>query len=148
MRMWLWSAAVCLAATLWAQGQETPMATLRVTCRPAATLWVNHRQNRTGESFTLEVPANAPTLLRLSAPGYVTQWRTVTPGPGERRHEPFELAHEPIPVLFRSERPATVLCDGAEWTSGGERCLLVPRTTVEALAAGPVHRITVTLIPR
>ena len=41
-----------------------------------------------------------------------------------------------------------VLCDGAEWTSGGERCLLVPRTTVEALAAGPVHRITVTLIPR
>lgn len=114
MRMWLWSAAVCLAATLWAQGQETPMATLRVTCRPAATLWVNHRQNRTGERFTLEVPANAPTLLRLSAPGYVTQWRTVTPGPGERRHEPFELAHEPIPVLFRSERPATVLCDGAE----------------------------------
>lgn len=113
-RMRQWLAAACAAAALWAQGQEAPTATLRVTCRPAATLWVNHRQNRTGESFTLEVPANAPTLLRLSAPGYATQWRTVTPGPGERRHEPFELAREPIPVLFRSERPATVLCDGAE----------------------------------
>lgn len=106
------SVALCAAVVL--RAQEPLPATLRVTCEPAAALWVNHKPNKTGENFNLTLPPNTPTVLRVSAPGHVTQWRTVTLRAGERRHEPFRLAHEPIPVLFRSERPATVLCDGAE----------------------------------
>ena len=106
------SVALCAAVVL--RAQEPLPASLRVTCEPAATLWVNHKPNKTGENFNLTLPPNTPTVLRVSAPGCVTQWRTVTLRPGERRHEPFRLEHEPIPVLFRSERPATVLCDGAE----------------------------------
>ena len=41
-----------------------------------------------------------------------------------------------------------VLCDGAEWSSGGENSLLVPRTVVEGLAPGTRHRITAALIAR
>lgn len=106
--------ALVAVAAVTAFAQAPLPGVIRVTADPAATLWVDHRPQKTAEAFTVEVQPGTPTVLRVSAPGYVTQYRTVTLGPGERRHEPFELEHEPIPVLFRSETPATVLCDGAE----------------------------------
>lgn len=106
-------AAFSLAATLLG-AQDPPSARLRVTCVPPAELSLNHAPQGAGESWNLTLPPDAPALLRLSAPGYRTQWRTVTLGPGDRRHEPFRLEREPIPVLFRANAKATVLCDGAE----------------------------------
>lgn len=94
--------------------QEPSPARLRVTCVPAAELSLNHAPQGSGESWNLTISPDVPTLLRLSAPGYRTQWRTVTLGPGDRRHEPFRLEREPIPVLFRANADAIVLCDGAE----------------------------------
>lgn len=94
--------------------QEPSSARLRVTCVPAAELSLNHAPQGSGESWNLTLPPDVPALLRLSAPGYRTQWRTVVLGPGDRRHEPFRLEREPIPVLFRANAGATVLCDGAE----------------------------------
>ena len=138
---------LALAAPLRAEDPPpTEHRTIRV--EPAATLCVNHEPKGRDTAFQVELPSGKPALLRVSEPGYETQWRTITPSPNDSSVIEITLERAPIPVLFRSETPATVLCDGAEWTSGGERCLLVPRTTVEALAAGPVHRITVTLIPR
>ncbi len=101
----------CAAAL---RAQEPPPARLRVTCVPAAELSLNHAPQGTGEAWNLTLPPDVPAVLRLSAPGYRTQWRTVTLGPGDRRHEPFRLEREPIPVLFRANAGATVLCDGAE----------------------------------
>lgn len=97
-----------------AVAQEPQPARLRVTCVPAAELSLNHASEGTGENWNLTLLPDTPALLRLSAPGYRTQWRTVVLGPGDRRHEPFRLEREPIPVLFRTNAEATVLCDGAE----------------------------------
>ncbi len=104
----------CAWGTL-ASAQEPLTARLRITCQPAATLLLNHRPMGMQENWSLTLPPDTPTVLRLSAPGYETQWRTLTLAAGERRHEEFRLEYEPIPVLIRSDTPdTTVLCDGAE----------------------------------
>ena len=41
-----------------------------------------------------------------------------------------------------------VFCDGAEWSSGGESCLLIPHAVVTALPQNKRHRITAALIAR
>ena len=41
-----------------------------------------------------------------------------------------------------------VFCDGAEWSSGGESCLLIPHAVVTALPQNRRHRITAALIAR
>lgn len=94
--------------------QEVVNASIRVTVEPAAALTVNHKAHSEGTSFQLTLPPNVPALLQLSAPGYKTEYRTLWPMPGERKHEAFELKRESTPVLFRSTVPAKVLCDGQE----------------------------------
>ncbi len=105
---------VCLGVGRVSFAQEEQPARLRVTCSPMAESSINHRVHSVGESWNVTLNPDEPTVLRLAAPGYQTQWRTVRLGAGDRRHEAFRLKHEPIPVLFRSENIATVLCDGAE----------------------------------
>ena len=41
-----------------------------------------------------------------------------------------------------------VFCNGAEWSSGGESCLLIPHAVVTALPQNKRHRITAALIAR
>lgn len=106
------AAAVCAAALPGAAPE--PGQTLRITVRPAATLTVNHAVVGQGESFACELGAHEDALLKLSAPGYRTAYRYVRADPGGRRHEPFELDPEPIPVLFRASAETRILCDGME----------------------------------
>lgn len=103
--------SVLLVTEAWSSETEH-LSSVRVTMEPAATLLLNHKVVSEGTSFQLVLPANKPALLEASAPGYVTAYRVVYPQPGERRLESFKLQRHPIPVLFRSNHAATVLCDG------------------------------------
>lgn len=94
--------------------QEIMPARLRVTTTPAVTLSQDYQQIGVGESFSLTIKPDTPLLLKASAPGYLSQYRTLRMEPGERKHEIFQLERESIPVLIRTNAPATVLCDGAE----------------------------------
>ena len=105
--------ALTLAAPLRA---EDPAPTEHRTVRldPAATLRVNHREVGRGATFQLDLPAGRPALLRVSEPGYATQWRTLTPNPGDPSVIDVTLERRPIPVLFRGDIPAVIQCEGAE----------------------------------
>jgi hypothetical protein len=106
--------AFCMGSLSLLQAQEVMEATVRVTVEPAATLAVNHKIISEGTSFQLTLPPDKPALLRLSAPGYKTEYRSLLPFAAERRYESFKLQRAEIPVLFRSNSPAKVLCDGQE----------------------------------
>ena len=96
------------------RAQDTSFATLRLTSEPVATFTLNNATLKTGLNVTQQVPSDTPLLLKVSAPGYQTQYKRLVLGAGERHHESFKLLREPIPVLFRSNTTATVLCNGAE----------------------------------
>lgn len=104
---------LALAAPLRAEDPPpTEHRTIRV--EPAATLNVNHVSKGRDTTFQVELPSGKPALLRVSEPGYETQWRTITPSPNDSSIIEITLEREPIPVLFRGDVPAVVLCDGAE----------------------------------
>lgn len=106
-------ALLCVAGAL--RAQDLLPATLRITVDPAATITVNHEPEGTrATTDTHTFPNGGRILIKVSEPGYRTVYRTVQLDPGERRHEAFELEPEPIPVLFRSNTAATVLCNGLE----------------------------------
>ncbi len=109
----LWMIAFLCFGTLWAQAQEVTTAILRVTVSPVATVSVNHQPGKRGDVLTFTVPADAPALIRVSEPGYVTQYRSISLEPGARYYPEFTLEREPIPVLFRANVPATIRCEGA-----------------------------------
>ena len=96
------------------RAQDASFATLRLTSEPVATFTLNNATLKTGLNVTQQVPSDTPLLLKVSAPGYQTQYKRLVLGAGERHHESFKLLREPIPVLFRSNTTATVLCNGAE----------------------------------
>ena len=104
---------LALAAPLRAEDPPpTEHRTIRV--EPAATLNVNHVSKGRDTTFQIELPSGKPALLRVSEPGYETQWRTITPSPNDSSVIEITLERAPIPVLFRGDVPAVVLCDGAE----------------------------------
>lgn len=104
---------LALAAPLRAEDPPpTEHRTIRV--EPAATLCVNHEPKGRDTAFQVELPSGKPALLRVSEPGYETQWRTITPSPNDSSVIEITLERVPIPVLFRGDVPAVVLCDGAE----------------------------------
>lgn len=107
---------LCLSVItpLVAIAQEPFPATIRVTVEPEATLTLDHKPFATGRSFQLNLPPDRSALLELSAPGYLTAYRVLNPSSGERRHESFTLKRIGIPVLFRCNVEAMVLCDGQE----------------------------------
>lgn len=96
------------------RAQDLLPATLRLTVDPAATISLNHDAGTRAATLTRTFPEGGRILIKVSEPGYQTVYRTVQLGPGDRRHETFELEPEPIPVLFRANAPATVLCNGVE----------------------------------
>lgn len=104
---------LALAAPLRAE-EPAPTEHRTIRLEPAATLSVNHEPLGRGDLFRIDLPAGKPALLRVSEPGYVTQWRPLTPAPGDSSVIEITLERAPIPVLFRGEVPAVVLCDGAE----------------------------------
>ena len=104
--------AVGLASSLVAQ--EVQMATVRVTMEPAAELFLNHKKVAEGDAHQLTLTPGQPALLKVMKSGYVPAYRVITPTAGERRLEAFALKRESIPVLFRCQPEAMVLCDGQE----------------------------------
>lgn len=107
---------LCVLASLQlGRAQEVVLpASLRVTVEPAAQLAINHKVIAEGTFFQVELTPNRTALLRLSRPGYVTEYRTIFPASAERCHEEFKLKPVQTPVLFRCNVPAKVLCDGQE----------------------------------
>lgn len=101
-----------VAGTLHAQ--DLMPATLRITTDPVATISLNHEQCTRSDMFSKSFPKGGEVLIKVSEPGYRTAYRTVSLRQGDRRHETFELEPEPIPVLFRSNTEAIVLCNGSE----------------------------------
>ncbi len=106
-------AFIGLFAGALATAQEVLPATVRVTVSPAATVSLDHKEGKKGEVFTFTLQPNQSALLKVSEPGYTTQYRTVTLEAGERAYEEFYLEREPIPVLFSANVPATIRCEGA-----------------------------------
>ncbi len=102
-----------IAITPCMQAQDLLPATVRVTVTPAATVSLNHQEGKKGDVFTFTLQPNKSALLKVSEPGYTTQYRTITLDAGERAYEEFNLVREPIPVLFRANVPATIRCEGA-----------------------------------
>lgn len=94
------------------QAQELLPATLNVTVDPIATISLNYQVETSGNTCTKKFPNGGEVLIKVAAPGYCTEYRTVQLDPGERRRESFKLKRKPIPVLFRSNATATVLCNG------------------------------------
>jgi hypothetical protein len=90
------------------------MATVRVTMEPAAELFLNHKKVAEGDAHQLTLTPGQPALLKVMKSGYVPAYRVITPTAGERRLEAFALKRESIPVLFRCQPEAMVLCDGQE----------------------------------
>ncbi len=109
--------AILVTGSALAQGAS---GELRISVTPAAFLSVDHQPARQGERFTEVVPAGKDLLLKVSKPGYVTEYRTVRVGAGVTKDETFTLKRQEIPVLFRSNVPATLLLDGA--VLGGTPC--------------------------
>lgn len=103
----------CVCGGLLAQAGS--MGTLRVNVQPPAQIALNHAApSELSPVFTREIPAGVPTLIKASAPGYLPAYQTVTLGDGERRVVNLNLQRPQIPVLFRSNVPAKVLCNGEE----------------------------------
>lgn len=96
------------------RAQDLMPATLRITVDPVATIALNHQQCIRSDMFSKSFPNGGEILIKVSEPGYRTEYRTVSLRPGDRRHESFELKPEPIPVLFRTNTAATILCNGSE----------------------------------
>lgn len=107
--------ALALALAVPLRADEPPPTEHRtIRVKPTATLSVNHVPEGRSDLFQIDLPTGKPALLRVSEPGYVTQWRTITPSPNDSSTIEITLERAPIPVLFRGEVPAVVLCDGAE----------------------------------
>lgn len=96
------------------RAQDLMPATLRITVDPVATIALDHRQCTRSDTFSKSFPNGGDVLIKISEPGYRTEYRTVSLRQGDRHHESFKLKPEPIPVLFRSNTAATVLCNGSE----------------------------------
>lgn len=109
----------CLVGLVWmlvagvVQAQELIPATLNITVDPVATISLNYQQEIRGNICTKKFPDGGEVLIKVSEPGYRTEYRTVRLDPGMRHNESFKLKREPIPVLFRSNTSATVLCNGS-----------------------------------
>lgn len=103
--------ALCLAG--WVHAQELLPATLRITSSVPALISLDHATPfDLSTAQTVKVVPGKATLIKVSAPGYGTQYRTVTLQAAERRLEAFKLERDQVPVLLRSNVPATVTLDG------------------------------------
>ena len=102
--------ALALALAVPLRADEPPPTEHRtIRVKPTATLSVNHAPKGRSNLFQIDLPTGKPALLRVSEPGYVTQWRTITPSPNDSSTIEIALERAPIPVLFRGEVPAVVL---------------------------------------
>ncbi len=86
---------------------------LRISVTPAGELSIDHQPPEQGSNFTRTVPAEKDLLLKVSKPGYETEYRTVRVGANAIKELSFTLTRQEIPVLFRANVPATLLLDGA-----------------------------------
>lgn len=108
---------LAVAVLTWAgmaHAQDLIPANLRITTDPVATISLNHQQCIRSDMYSKSYPNGGEVLIKVSEPGYRTEYRTVSLRQGDRRHEAFELEPEPIPVLFRCNEEASVFCNGAE----------------------------------
>ncbi len=102
---------LCLAG--WLRAQELLPATLRITTSVPAAISLDHAAPfDLSTAQTVKLTPGKATLIKVSAPGYTTQYRTVTLQAAERRLEAFKLERDRVPVLLRSNVPATVTLDG------------------------------------
>lgn len=105
--------ALILLFAGWLQAQEILPATLRITASVPAAISLDHAEALDlTTAQTVKVAPGKTTLIKVSAPGYCTQYRSVTLQAAERRLEEFKLEREQVPILLRSDVPATVTLDG------------------------------------
>ena len=103
----------CLGALRPLLADEPMPATVRITVNTPAFISVNYgKPTEQVLNHTVKVPPSTATLIKVAAPGYRTQYKTVKLEAGERRPLAFELERLQVPVLFRCNVPATVTLDG------------------------------------
>lgn len=114
MKRWFVASLLVMMMDAPLVAQEVQPAMVRVTMEPEAELFLNHQKVAEGSTHQLTLQPGQPALLKVMKQGYVAAYRVITPSAGERRLEAFTLKRESIPVLFRCEPEAMVLCDGQE----------------------------------